>query len=138
MEHFGSDTPHKENKMKYDQYKVSSEVPQKPKKPILPHKHTSQEVTEYAKELEHYEKLMKEYREKLSKRRKEEARLLDKFRDDLLEENGYKPDDPIGLKIYHRAWDKKGSYSMIEVGQYFEELKDFVDEILKIHHESWH
>jgi len=42
------------------------------------------------------------------------------------------------MRYDHRAWDEKHSYSMIEVGQYFEELKDFVDEILKIHHESWH
>jgi hypothetical protein len=54
--------------------------------------------------------------------RKDLADLQVKFRDDLLKEHGYDPDDEVGSVLYNAAWQRGHSAGLHEIAVEFMDL----------------
>ncbi len=114
--------------MNYEKYINKMDSPVRPKKPFLAHRASSKEVREYAILLEQYENSLLAYKNFEQAYRKEDARLIELFKEDLFKE--YRVKDSVKAeKIYSKAWEEGHSDGLSQVEWHFEDIIAFVRDL---------
>jgi hypothetical protein len=116
--------------LNFDDYKVKLPFPSKPKPPLLSPNHTIQDVQQYATSLKDFEAKDQFYREEIKRWRQEEYRLLDRFKEDVLNAVGLKG-KPYANLLYSKAWEEGHSAGLEEVFHYLDDYADFVNAVFK-------
>jgi hypothetical protein len=112
--------------MNFDDYKVTTPYPEKPRKPmILRAALTAENARKWADDLEVYEKEMEEFVVKAERWKCIENSLCCKFKQDVLEMNGLKG-HPKAEKVYSMAWSQGHSAGYTEVAYWVEKLAELV------------
>ena len=110
--------------MNFDDYKNPLPYPGRPRKPKSPGPNgTSYAYSDYANLLEIWEAEVEEWEKKKAAYSAEEARLLEKFKQDALDDVGLKG-HPAADAIYAKAWEDGHSNGYSEV---YNELLDLAD-----------
>ena len=123
--------------MDFDIYKVTNvQYPERPAKPDVPKPTgvgrnavppTSQQFRDYADALDAYEKAMLVYREQVKLYQVEEARLLDLFRHDALEDVGLL-NHPKAGKAMAFAWEHGHSDGLSSVHYWLKEVSELLED----------
>lgn len=117
--------------MDFSKYENKLPHPRKPTKPRLSSSTPSvDEISEYAEKLKGFEKEESEYKENFRKCREEDGRLMDLFKQDLLEDLGIEK-HPKKDKIFSYAWKEGHNSGLSSVYDIASEIIDhfFKDEI---------
>jgi hypothetical protein len=107
-------------------YSNTYPYPSKPTKPILPNKHTKEQVLQYADLLEMYEADLKNYKIQKELYYEKENEMLEIFKKDLFEELGIVGHKKAEL-LYSKAWEKGHSSGLYEVYLQASDLVDLID-----------
>ncbi len=112
--------------MNYDDYKVTIPYPNKPSKPVMERVgRESQAICVYADAMEKWEKDMEDYQEALAIYREALRKLDERFKQDVLCENGL-AGHPKAEKVWDLAWEEGHSSGYSEVANRVERLTELV------------
>jgi hypothetical protein len=110
--------------MNFDDYEVKIQYPERPRKPVMGDR-SVQGVRAYADALEKWEHDMVSHRIKLSVFRDEQVKLDERFKQDVLRENGL-VGHPKAEKVFALAWEEGRSSGYSEVADRVERLAELV------------
>lgn len=115
--------------MNFDDYKVQTPHPTRPKLPPRPSRDVPDDFRKYADELERYNRAMEHYKDAQAQYRIEEANMRDKFRTDAIKEaslSGIAGAD----KVFSMAWGMGHASGYSEVLNHLYDLAYMVREVL--------
>ena len=122
----------------YEEFTVQYHMGPYPKCPIKPTKPVDMldvnALKTYTEEVEKYNIEIAKYNDIVSKRREKEKELDKKFKQHLAEDNNkyYGFSDEICELIYNKAYDDGHSSGLHEIASKYEELSEFVKDILNL------
>jgi hypothetical protein len=111
--------------MDVDKYKNKMEYPKGLIKPFLKKEHTSEEASQYVKNLKEYEASLPSYREAKQKYREEDYRLIELFRQDAFKELGIEK-HPKRDVAWRKAWEDGHSCGLSEVWLELQDLAELM------------
>lgn len=106
-------------------YNSKLPYPSRPKGPNRVSERTANGYRRLADEVEAYEAALDEYRAAAALHRNDDARLVEQFRADLIEELGL-TEHPKANLLYAKAWEMGHSCGLSEVVNYAEDLVELV------------
>jgi hypothetical protein len=113
--------------MDFDLYKNKMEYPEKPKRPHIDSKASSDEARRYAKDLQDWEDRMAVYKVGLEGYRIEERRLMALFKKDALEDCGL-TNHPKAVKAWDFAWSHGHASGLHNVHFWLSEVAELFTE----------
>jgi len=102
--------------------------PEKPKKPSINYSHTSIEAKQYAKDLEIWEELIRNYEKEKEVWREKDNEINLLMRSFIIKESGLdKIPEQVQEKVWRKAYEDSNSAGYYEVYQNLNELVDLFD-----------
>lgn len=114
-------------KIENGEYQPTTPLPKKPADPrrkMLRHDVTPNEIRELADEVEAYNEALNAYNRAKSIRTEEQAKNVKQFREDLAKEFNM-IGHPIESKLWKKSWEK-GDGDFLEVYNEYEDLRDLI------------